>query len=145
LVKLVFASSADFGKLEKETWYGLHTYITDGTYLQLQDTQAIRACYPPVESNGMFPQALLQVFIPQGSGQLSQYVIGSRSHKQSELQLVIPMIKELKEKELLLVDDLYNTYYHFHLIQSQKAHIIVLGKRETGKRVYRNQTDQSKG
>jgi hypothetical protein len=46
LVKLVFDSSADFRELEKETWYGLHTYITDGTYLQLQDTQAIRSCYP---------------------------------------------------------------------------------------------------
>jgi hypothetical protein len=76
----------------------------------------------------MFSQALLQVFIRQGTGQLSQYALGSSKH--SELQLVIPMIRELKENDLLLVDDLYNTYYHFHLIRSQKAHIIVPCKRE---------------
>uniref|UniRef100_UPI000AD262F5 IS4 family transposase n=1 Tax=Candidatus Symbiothrix dinenymphae TaxID=467085 RepID=UPI000AD262F5 len=128
LVKLVFDSSADFGELEQEQWHGLHTYITDGTYLQLQDTEAIREVYPPIENNGMFPQALLQTFIRQGSGQVSQYSIGSR--KESELQLVIPMIKTLKENDLLLADDLYNTFYHFYLIQKQNAHIIVPGKRD---------------
>ncbi|KAA6314894.1 hypothetical protein EZS27_034564 [termite gut metagenome] len=76
----------------------------------------------------MFPQSLLHVFIRQGTGQLSQYALGSRKH--SELQLVIPMIRELKENDLLLADDLSNTYYHFHLIRSQKAHIIVPGKRQ---------------
>jgi hypothetical protein len=142
LVNEVFASSADFGDLNTESWYGLHTYVTDGTYLQLQDTESIRASYPPIESNGMFPQALLQVFIRLGSGQISQYSIGNR--KQSELQLVIPMIKELKESDLLLADDLYNSYYHFHLILSQKAHMIVPGKRERNYTLIKqiNQGDQ---
>jgi hypothetical protein len=133
LVQLVFECSADFGVLSKEEWHGLKTYITDGTYIQLQDTEAIRAVYPPMEGNGMFPQALLQVFIRQGSGQISQYALGSR--KQSELQLVIPMIEQLKEGDLLLADDLYNTYYHFSLILAQKAHIIVPGKRERNYRL----------
>jgi hypothetical protein len=128
LVKIVFDYSADFGTLSQESWHDLKTYITDGTYVQLQDTEEIRSEFPPVEGNGMFPQALLQVFIRQGSGQISQYAIGSR--KKSELQLVIPMITELKENDLLLADDLYNSYYHFCLILSQKAHIIVPGKRD---------------
>ncbi|MDR3273206.1 MAG: IS4 family transposase [Flavobacteriaceae bacterium] len=128
LVKLIFDNSADFGNLPQESWYGLNTYITDGTYVQLQDTEEICSEFPPVEGNGRFPQALLQVFIRQGSGQISRYAAGS--WKQSELQLVIPMIKELKPKDLLLADDLYNSYYHFCLILSQKAHIIVPGKRE---------------
>jgi hypothetical protein len=128
LVKLIFDNSADFGILSQESWHDIKTYITDGTYVQLQDTEEICSEFPPMEGNGMFPQGLLQIFIRQGSGQISQYAIGSR--KQSELQLVIPMIRELQEKDLLLADDLYNSYYHFCLILSRKAHIIVPGKRE---------------
>ncbi len=135
LVELVFSHSADFGELEKEQWHGLKTYITDGTYLQLQDTEEIREEFPPMESNGTFPQALLQVFIRQGSGQISKYAIGNR--KQSELQLVIPMINELNPGDLLLADDLYNTYYHFCLVRARGAHIIVPGKRDRNYTVIR--------
>jgi hypothetical protein len=127
LVESVFACSANFGKLPQESWHGMNTYITDGTYIQLQDTEEIRSEFPPMEGEGMFPQALLQVFIRQGSGQITQCTMGSR--KESELQLVIPMIKKLKENDLLLADDLYNSYYHFCLILEQKADIIVPGKR----------------
>jgi hypothetical protein len=133
LVQLLFEHSTDFGELEKESWYGLRTYCTDGTYIQLQDTEEIRNEFPPMKRNGMFPQALLQVLIRQSSGQISQYAIGSR--KESELQLVIPMINQMKEKDLLLADDLYNTYYHFCLILAQKAHIIVPGKRSRNYKV----------
>ncbi|MDR1975128.1 MAG: hypothetical protein LBQ31_10755, partial [Bacteroidales bacterium] len=65
-------------------------------------------------------QALLQVFIRQGSGQITQYGLSSR--KQSELKLVIPMLMKMQKDDLLLADDLYNAYYHFSLILSQKAH-----------------------
>jgi hypothetical protein len=67
---------------EKENWYGMNSYITDGRYIQLQDTEEIQKIYPPIEGDGMYPQALLQVFIRQGSGQISKYAIGNR--KQSE-------------------------------------------------------------
>ena len=33
IFKLVFEHSADFGDLSQESWYGLKTYLTDGTYL----------------------------------------------------------------------------------------------------------------
>jgi hypothetical protein len=133
VVKLVFEHSTDFGELEQKDWYGMKSYSTDGTYIQLQDTEAIRDIYPPIEGDGMYPQALFQVFIRQGSGQISKYAVGNR--KQSELQLVIPMINELEENDLLLADDLYNTYYHFWLMRSRKAHIIVPDKRERNYRL----------
>jgi hypothetical protein len=113
--------------IKQESWHGYKTYITDGTYLQLQDTSEIRKKYPPVENNGMFPQALLQVFIRQGSGQIHNFGLGNR--KISELELVLPMLQNMQSGDLLLADDLYNTYYFFCLTRQQKADIIVPGKR----------------
>ena len=52
----------------------MKTYISDGTYLQLQDTEDIR----------------------------SQFALSSRH--ESELSLVIPMIKKLEKDNLLLAD-----------------------------------------
>jgi hypothetical protein len=80
--------------------------------------------------------------IRQGSGQVSQFALGSR--QESELQLVIPMIKNMEANSLLLADDLYSAYYHFCLILSQKSHIIVPGKRDRNYKVVRqiNDNDQ---
>jgi hypothetical protein len=133
LVETVYKHSADFGNLEKESWYGLKTYITDGTYLQMQDTEDIKSEYFVKNMEDSYPQALLQSFIRQGSGQVSQFAIASR--QTSELTLVIPMIKNLEENSLLLADDLYNSYYHFCLILLNKCHIIVPGKRSRNYRI----------
>jgi len=65
LLALIFEQSNNLGDIKEEDWHGYRTYITDGTYLQLQDTLKIREQYPPIENDGMFPQALLQVFIRQ--------------------------------------------------------------------------------
>jgi len=94
----------------------------------LQDTPKIRDHYPPIEKDGMFPQGLLQVFIRQGSGQIHDFELGSR--KISELELVLPMLRKMQDKNLLLADDLYNTYYHFCVVRQQNADIIVPGKRD---------------
>jgi len=128
LLQLIFNKTNTPNDIKEENWYGYKTYITDGTYIQLQDTSKIREKYPPIEKNGMFPQALLQVFIRQGSGQVRDFALGNR--KISELELVLPMLNKMQADDLLLADDLYNTYYHFCLIQRQKAHIIVPGKRD---------------
>jgi hypothetical protein len=135
LVQTVYEHSAEFGDLENESWYGLKTYITDGTYLQLQDTEDIKSKYVVKGMEDSYPQALLQVFIRQGSGQISQFKIASR--QTSELSLVIPMIKKLESGSLLLADDQYNSYYHFCLILLQGCHIIVPGKRSRNYRVIR--------
>jgi hypothetical protein len=114
LVDLVYRHSTDFGGWDREKWHGMRTFITDGTYLQLQDTEDIREEYPAVKGDGSYPQALLQVMIRQGSGQIWDYAPGSR--KVSELQLVTPMLKNLEAGSLLLADDLYNGYYHFCMV-----------------------------
>ena len=127
LVEFVYEHSGDFGNLDQELWHGMKTYITDGTYLQLQDTDDIKSQYPVTGQESSYPQALLQVLIRQGAGYVSQFSLGSR--EQSELTLVIPMLRQLEENCLLLADDLYNTYYHFCLTLSRGCHIIVPGKR----------------
>ena len=128
LLHLTFEQTNSPNDIKEERWHGCRTYITDGTYVQLQDTPAIRESYPPAENNGMFPQALLQVFIRQGSGQIHDYALGSR--KISELELVLPMLQKMQPDDLLLADDLYNTYYHFCMVLQQKGHLIVPGKRD---------------
>ena len=127
-LKTIFEQTNKPKDIKEESWHGYKTYITDGTYLQLQDTERIKEEYPPIENDGMFPQALLQVFIRQGSGQIHDCALKNR--KISELELVLPMIKNMQADDLLLADDLYNTYYHFCLIRKQKAQIIVPGKRD---------------
>ena len=142
IVEDVYTHSTDFGVLDQERWHGMKTYISDGTYLQLQDTDDIRSQYQVKGQENSYPQALLQVFIRQGTGQVSQYALGSRS--ESELCLVIPMINNLEENSLLLADDLYNTYYHFCLVLARQCHMIVPGKRDRNYRVVRqiNDNDQ---
>ena len=138
----VFKYSADFGDLDNERWHGMKTYIGDGAYIQLQDTEDIRSEYVVKNREDSYPQALLQVLIRQGTGQVSQFALGSRNV--SELLLVVPMIRNLEENSLFLADDLYNTYYHFCLVLAQKCHIIVPGKRERNYKVVRqiNANDQ---
>ena len=142
IIQDVYAHSTDFGYLDKERWHGMKTYITDGTCLQLQDTEDIRGHYAVNGCEDSYPQALLQVMIRQGTGQTSQFVLDSRNV--SELFLVVPMIRNLEENSLLLADDLYNSWYHFCLVLAQKCHIIVPGKRERNYKVVRqlNANDQ---
>jgi len=126
--EIVYDHSTDFGDCDEESWHGMRTFISDGTYLQLQDTEDIKSEYAVKGMEGSYPQALLQVMIRQGTGQIAQYALDSR--QTSELSLVLPMIKKLAKNSLLLADDLYNTYYHFCLIHEQQCHMIVPGKRD---------------
>jgi hypothetical protein len=128
VVSAVFAHSAQFGARETESWHGLKTHITDGTCLQLQNTPDIRSRYAVKGKHASSPQALLQVMIRQGSGQVKRFAVGSR--QDSELTLILPMLAELEAGSLLLADDLYNTYYHFSLVLSRQSHVIVPGKRD---------------
>jgi hypothetical protein len=139
LVQTVYEHSTDFGNLDNESWYEMKTYITDGTYLQLQDTKDIKNEYVVKNQEDSYPQALLQVLIRQGSGQISQFSLSSR--QTSELVLVSPMINKLEKNSLLLADDLYNSYYHFGLILSRECHIIVPGKRYRNYKIIKKITE----
>jgi len=137
--EIVYDHSTDFGDCDEESWHGMRTFISDGTYLQLQDTEDIKSEYAVKNMEDSYPQALLQVMIRQGTGQIAQYALGSR--RTSELSLVTPMIKKLPKNSLLLADDLYNTYYHFCLMLEQQCHMIVPGKRERKYKVIRTICD----
>lgn len=128
LVRSVFQYSADYKEYNGKQWHGMKTFITDGTYLQLQDTKQIREHFP-LEHDGDkgFPQALLQTIIMQGSGQVCDIEIGHR--KQSELELAVPLLKKLPAGSLLLADDLYCCYAIFCMVINQGVHLIVPGKR----------------
>jgi len=41
IIEVVYDHSREFGDMDKESRNGMKTYITDGTYLQLQDTEDI--------------------------------------------------------------------------------------------------------
>jgi hypothetical protein len=140
LIHLVYDRSRNFGKMDSESWYGMRTYITDGTCLQLQDTEDIKGEYPVTKENGAYPQALLQVLIRQGGGQVWDCALGNR--KISELELVIPMLDKLASGSLLLADDLYNCYYLFWLILNHNSHMIVPGKRERNYTVVKEITNK---
>jgi hypothetical protein len=139
LIKTLFDHVSAFDDLEKEQWYGMNTYIADGTYLQLQDNKEIRGKYPVLKGEGNYPQALLEVLIRQGSGQIVNYSIAGR--RTSELTLIQTILKQLPASSLLLADDLYNTYYNFCLIQEQHLHIIVPGKRDRNFKVIEQISD----
>jgi hypothetical protein len=128
LAHAAYGYSTDFGGLDRESWHGMKTYICDGTFLQLQDEAGIKTQYSSSGQESDPPKALLQVMIRQGSGQICQFAAGSC--RESELAIVVPMLRKLKKGGLLLADDLYNAYYHFHLTRSQGCHIIVPGKRK---------------
>ena len=129
LVNKVFEYSADLKKKSNDNkWYGMSTFITDGTYFQMQDTVELRKKYFVKEGDNAYPQGLLQSVLSQGSGQVYAFKIGTRH--QSELELVKPLIEKLPEGSLLLADDFYSTYAVFCLMQKKECHLIVPGKRD---------------
>lgn len=92
-------------------WNGLRVLATDGTYLQLQDTESIRQKFDLKnngESTSGYPQALLEGIVDRGTGQIYNYKLASRHT--SELPLCYGMLDSLPEKSILLADDLYNCY-----------------------------------
>jgi hypothetical protein len=92
-------------------WRGHRVLIGDGTYLQMQDTDRIRAEYE-VKYNGQssegYPQALLESISERGTGQVVTFKLSNRHV--SELALFYEMIDDVSSGSLLLLDDLYNCY-----------------------------------
>ncbi|MCX6153045.1 MAG: hypothetical protein NT007_02670 [Candidatus Kapabacteria bacterium] len=86
-------------------WYGFRVFITDVTYFQMQDTEAVKAEFVTSETKG-YPRGLLQVIIEQGSGVVYDFKLSS--DKKSELELISQMINSIPSHSLLLADDLYN-------------------------------------
>jgi hypothetical protein len=133
LVNEVFRYSADLGSVNPALWFGMKVYNTDGTYIQLQDSEELKKKYQVIERNGAYPQALVQAIVMQGSGQICFFKIGTRHD--SELALVSALADELPPNSLLLADDLYNSYAIFALVLQKGCHIMVPGKRNRNYKV----------
>ena len=127
----------------KTLWYGMETYLTDGTYVQMQDTKELREIYDVKSTNvdckAAYPQGLVQSIIQQGSGIIHDYALDNRHV--SELSLIYKLIHSIPPKSLLLADDLYNTYAIFSLVRKNNFDIIVPGKRIRNYKVIRQIAD----
>jgi hypothetical protein len=89
LMKNVFYKSRENSEL-KVYWHEMETYLTDGTYVQMQDTKELREIYDVKSTNedykGAYPQGLVQSVIQQGSGIIHEYALANRHI--SELALI---------------------------------------------------------
>lgn len=132
-VDLVFKESRNFREIKyNNTWYGRRVFITDGTYLQMQDTSEIRDKYACSKINS-YPRGLLQVLIEQGSGCIYDFRLDSDS--QSELVLFSDILLNLPSHSLILADDYYNSFALFSLLKQRDIDIIVPGKRKRNYKV----------
>ncbi|MCX8481628.1 MAG: IS4 family transposase, partial [Sediminibacterium sp.] len=126
LIKEGYNKSKEVEQTHKSLFHNMEVLITDGTYLQLQDTKDIQKNYGTTKGQG-YPKGLLQSLIGYGNGIIIDFEFDS--YKKSELSLVQNIINRLENNKLLLADDLYNSYGIFSLIQKKNCHIIVPGKR----------------
>ena len=128
LVNLVYSDTTKNITSKCSTkFYGREVYMTDGTYLQLQDTADIKAKFP-VQKSLSYPRALLSIITHQGSGKIADYTLGST--KDGELKLFSSMIGNIPSGSLLLADDLYNCLAVVIMLQKKNIDIIVPGKRK---------------
>lgn len=113
--------------MPKQEFYGRRVYLTDGTYLQMQDTELICKKFNNSQEGG-YPRGLLCGIIDQSSGQIIDFVLDS--DKKSELELLSRMIKNIPPGSLLLADDLYSCFAIFAMLIKNQIDIIVPGKRK---------------
>ncbi len=126
-IDTVYKESKNFSGINYPgIWHGMRVFISDGTYLQMQDTVAIKEKFNCPASKG-YPRGLLEVIIEQGSGAVYDFALESDS--MSELKIIAGMISSIPEGSLLLADDLYNCFAIFALLKKRGVEIIVPGKR----------------
>jgi hypothetical protein len=113
-------------------WYGRKTYIADGTYVQMQDSEELSKKYgyrsKKDPKNKGYPQGLLECIIEQRSGCIHQYDLASRHY--SELDLIVKQMKNLPERSLVLADALYECRAVFQVASHLNLDIIVPLKRK---------------
>ena len=117
-------------------WHSYNVIIADGTYLQLQDTPENQNVFPVIKNSGSYPQALLETLIVRGTGQILDFKLGSRSV--SELALLNELIEGVSENNIILMDDLYNTYEIMSKCISRNIHFVVPAKRNRNFKVVEN-------
>lgn len=130
MVNSVFESSIiKDAKNNYSHWNNLRVFTADGTYLQLQDTKAIKKLYPIKNAHeGAYPQALLEVVSELGTGQIFDFKLSNRAS--SELPLLYELLDKIPKGSILLMDDLYNCYEILNKCIKGKIHFIVPAKRK---------------
>lgn len=130
IVNSVFESSKIIdAKNDYSHWNNLRVFTADGTYLQLQDTKAIKDSYPIKNPHeGAYPQALLEVVTELGTGQVFDSILSNRAS--SELVLLNELLDNIPKESILLMDDLYNCYEILNKCNKEKIHFIVPSKRK---------------
>jgi len=129
--ELFWATRIQNAKNDYTHWHGHKVYIGDGTYLQMQDTESLRELYEVKhkgESIEGYPQALVEVLIERGTGQIYTFKLSNRHT--SELALFYDMIDELPQGSLLLLDDLYNCYEIISKCRRKGIELVFPAKRE---------------
>jgi hypothetical protein len=127
-LKAVFEDSKNIDNTDNvNKWQGRRVFITDGTYLQMQDTEDIRKDYPVQPGKG-YPRGLLQTITEQGTGMVYSHRLSP--DKKSELEILSKMLESIPDYSILLADDLYNCFAIFALLKSRNIDIIVPGKRK---------------
>lgn len=135
-VDLVYQESKEFTSIQYDNkWHDRRVFITDGTYLQMQDTKEIKEQYQTCIQGG-YPRGLLQVLIEQGSGSIYDFRLSS--DKESELTLFSSMLPNLPSGSLILADDYYNCFALFSLLKHKNIAIIVPGKRKRNYKVIKS-------
>lgn len=112
-------------------FHGYQVFLADGTYLQLQDTEAIQQEFPATPNSNEFspyPQGLLEVLTARGTGQIHTFRLANR--KKSELPLFYEMLDELPEKSVAIADDLYNCYEIILKAEKKGVKLLIPAKRE---------------
>ncbi len=130
MINSVFESSKiKNAKNNYSHWNNLRVFTADGTYLQLQDTSAIKEKYPIKNAHeGAYPQALLEVVSELGTGQLFDFKLSNRAT--SELPLLYELLDGIPEGSILLMDDIYNCYEILNKCIKKGIHFIVPAKRK---------------
>ena len=126
--KLFESTKINDCKNDYSHWHNLKVLITDGTYLQLQDTPQIREAFPVNKNPGSYPQALLEAIITRGTGQIFDYGLSSRDV--SELAIANRLIDNIPGGHILLADDLYNSYEIMSKCISKDIHFVFPAKRK---------------
>ena len=112
-------------------WHGYRVLVGDGTYVQMQDTETIRAGYE-VKHNGEpsegYPQGLVEVLIERGTGQI--YSFRLRNRHVSELSPFYQMIDDLPPGSIILLDDLYNCFEIISKCKRKGIELLVPAKRD---------------
>lgn len=112
-------------------WHGHRVLIGDGTYVQMQDTEALREDFQLMHhgqpSEG-YPQGLLEAIIDRGTGQVYSFRLSNRHV--SELALFYELLDEVPSGSLLLLDDLYNCYEILAKCARKGIEVVLPAKRE---------------